>query len=422
MVVAFISQKKQQGFMMLSLMIGLLIMAVLAALAAGKWSSIAYEASAQATGKYMLTVRGAVNNALSRYNEALTLVNISAAPSGTYPVAPAWATFTGDSKILSIKDLKDSNLLAASFPDTPPLGRSIQIKLMRTPGICPGVGCEITAYVYTCWPIAKFRVKGAVDITSCPAEPASAQPDSNLIGKVIEAADGYGGSNSINGATVHGALFNFPAADLGLSAASIGHVAVVASLNSTMFNQFVRQGDSRQVYLGNQLEVAGKIISHTSILADTAYAIGASCDTEGATAQSNRQSLLMCKGGTWFELNNYTVMASRYAANGETIAPSVCPGSHLQPFSVASLQIADTTMTGTDIDVQASLAGTIKGTGSVSSAGSVSVSGTFTGSATSSTASKIRVAQSVEIISNVLKITPASASARALIIQGCRAI
>jgi len=415
------SRSNQKGFAMISLMISIMVMMALAALAAGAWSAAVYEASAQSTGKYLLTVRGAVVNALSRHHEALTLVDTSGAPAGTYPTAPAWAKFTGDKTSISVLDLKQSGFLPNDFPAYPPMGRSVMISLSRTPGICPGAGCEITAFVYTCWPISKQRVRSGIDTTTCQSTPANQNFDGNLVGKAVEATDGFGGSNTNNPAIVNGALFNFSAADIGLPAASPGHLVVAASLNSTMFNQFVRQGDSRNVYLNNQLEAQGNISSHKGFRAITSYDPGSSCDTNGATGLSTKETVVMCKSGTWFELTSQTVTVARYALNGEAVPAPSCPGQHLIPFTYATLQSADVTLKGTDIDVQGALTGTIRGTGQVSAAGSVSVSGTFTGSANSTAASTIHVAQTADVVNNVLQITPNGLKAKALIIQGCKA-
>ncbi|MBD8681262.1 MULTISPECIES: hypothetical protein [Pseudomonas] len=415
------SKSNQRGFAMISLMISIMVMMALAALAAGTWSAAVYEASAQSTGKYLLTVRGAVISALGRHHEALTLVDTSGAPSGTYPTTPAWAKFSTDKATISVLDLKNDGLLPKDFPNTPPLGRSIMISLSRTPGVCPGSGCEVTAFVYTCWPISKQRTRAAVDVTSCATPPANQNFDGNLVGKAIEAADGFGGSNSNNPAIVNGALFNFSSTDIGIPGGSPGHLVVAASLNSTMFNQFVRQGDSRNVYLNNQLETQGNISSHKGFRSITSYAPGSSCDTNGATGLSTKETVVMCKSGTWFELTSQTVTVARYALNGEAVPAPSCPGQHLIPFTYATLQSADVTLKGTDIDVQGALSGTIRGTGQVSSAGSVSVSGTFTGSANSTTASTIHVAQSADVVNNVLQITPNGLKAKALIIQGCKA-
>lgn len=416
------AKTKQQGFMLVSLMIGILVMLLLAVLGAGAYSNAVYEASAQSTGKYLVSVRGAVLNALATHQAVLTKVDTSTAPSGVYPTSPAWAKFTGDSTLLSVTDLKNSGFLPADFPDRPALGRSVRIFLSRNSASCPGTGCAVTAYVYTCWPLSKGRVSGTVDITTCPTPPSTLVFNGNLVGKAIEATDGFGGSNALNPARVNGALFNLASTDIGLSGSTAGHVVVAASLNATMFNQFVRQGDTRPVFINNQLEASGNLLTRSGFLAQTSVKPGSGCASNGATALSSNETLAMCKSGLWFELTSYAITSAKLAANGETVGTPGCPGPHLSPFTYVSLQGLDVTASGGNVDVQAALTGTIRGTGNVNASGTVSVSGTFTGTASSTSASQIRTAQIAEVINGVLNITPAGTQARALVLQGCRAI
>jgi type II secretory pathway pseudopilin PulG len=412
-------RKQQRGWAIVSVMVAMMITALLAIWASGKWSTMVYEAQAESTGRYMTQVRGAVLNALTKHLEAFTLVDTSGAPPGTYAPAPAWATFVGAATTISVADLKTSKFLTGGFPDLPPLGRSVHVNIQRS-GTCPGADCNVTAYVYTCWPISKGRLSGAVDNTTCPAVPANWQTDSNLVGAVLLAANGYGGTNSLVPATMRGPLFSVASTSLGIPAASAGHVALLASLDDNLFPQFVRQGDTRHIYLNDSLSVAKQLSTDQGLTINTAVAPGTPCTTAGAYATSNKGTMAQCIGGQWFELAGYTLMAAQTLANGAIVVDPVCPGANLVPFSFASLQNADVTMTGSDIAVTGIISGGITGTGNVSSSGSVSVSGSFNGSTTSTAASSIRVAQGASIVAGRVVITPATAGARALVLQGCR--
>lgn len=413
------SYKNQQGFTIMTVFVMLMIISILGIFAAKKLTTAVYESSAEATGKYLVWVRGATLNALSRHQDVFNLVDTSAAPAGMYPAAPAWATFAGDTATISITDLKTAGFLKSDFPDRPPLGHSVHIKFFRDPGACPGVECEVRAYVYTCWPITKARSPKTGDLVTCPP-PSAAEFDNGLLGTAIRATEGYGGSNGIVGSKIHGSLFSFPTTDLDLPDSSPGHLIVSASLNSTMFNQFVRQGDTRHIYLNNNLSVAGQISTDKGLLINTNAVVGSLCDTEGLYGTSDRGSFVMCTGGQWFELTNHVLMGTQILANGASVVPPVCPSPTMESFAYATLAKADVTMTGTDVKITGDMAGTVTGTGSVSKEGSVSVSGSYSGQIKSTPDSSIRVTQGVDIVSNTVVITPADPGARALVMQGCR--
>ncbi|MHB0818481.1 hypothetical protein ACYCFK_09395 [Stutzerimonas stutzeri] len=413
---------RQRGLALTSVLIAILITTVLAAIAAGQLAQRVNDAAATSTGAYLIHVRGAILDSLTRHHHAYTLIDTSTAPSGSYPPAPPWAGFAGTETTLSISDLKDADLLADDFPNTPPLGRSAHIQLVRT-GICPGSTCGVQAFVYTCWPISTARPTGALDHTICPSPPASLEHDAGLTGAVLLASNGFGATNSVDPALFKGTLFTIPAAALGLPANSPGHAVVIASLHNTLFNQFVRQGDTRHIFLNDRLTVDGIVQTNTGLLLNTDVNQVSSCETEGIYATSNNQTLAMCKGGQWVELINHVIVTTQTASHGQALPIPTCPGPNLEPFFAASLQQSDVTVTGDDISVHGTQTGSVSGSGAVNNSGSVAVSGTFSGSFQSSPGSTIRTGQQVSVSpSGIVSISPASPDARALVIGGCRVI
>lgn len=321
--------KKQRGFMLVQIAIGITILLFLATLGAQKYVSFVRDAAAESTGRYLFTVRTAVIRALSTYDAALTQVDTSTAPPGVYPVPPSWAVFSGNVQTLSVKDLKDANLLSSSFPDTPPAGRSAHVKILRT-GVCPGDTCKLDAYVYTCWPISDLRASGAVVNTTCPAAPAGTGFDANMVGAVVAATDGYGASNFFAPATMRGALFSVPMTSLGLPAKSPGHVAVLATLNDASNSQFVRQGDTRHIYLKNSLTVSKQVSAGEGLVMPTNSVVGGVCTGEGVYGTSTRGSPVLCTGGRWFELTNHILISTQTLPNGASIVPPSCPGASMK--------------------------------------------------------------------------------------------
>ncbi len=397
----------QRGFTLFEFLL-VLALGLIASSFAWHLKTAAFEESlARATAQYLLSVREGVVAALIRHEAAFSLTDVSSAPSGIYETPPSWAGFTGDSISISVKDLKDAQLLSATFPETPPLGRSVVIRFLREPGTCPGIGCQVEAFVYTCWPLAKPGVQTVVDPTTCPAAP-SARFSANLVGAAIEQTKGLGGSNAADPTLVVGTLINKTAVQLGIPAGSPGHLVVAASLNTTPFGQFLRQGEIRPAYLNTGLVLNNKVVPNST------------CGPEGMFASSAAGTLAQCKSGQWFELASYVVTSAQSLANGAQVVPPVCPGPAMEPFTYASIETLDVTMTGTDVNVRGSQNGTIVGSGSTNKNGTVSVSGTYTGTVVSTADSSIRVSQGVEVIAGKVVMSPANVNARAMVVQGCR--
>lgn len=399
--------QRQRGFTLIEFLFVLALGLILATYAWHSRTVAFQESQARATAQYLLSVREGVVAALIRHEAAFSLTDVSTAPAGTYEAAPSWARFTGESISISVKDLKDAKLLSSTFPDTPPVGRSVVIRFLRAPGTCPGIGCQVEAFVYTCWPMDKPGQLVATDITNCPA-PKTASFSANMLGAAIAETKGLGGSNASDSSVAFGALFQKTAIELGIPAGSPGHLVVAASLNTTPFGQFLRQGEIRPAYF------------NTGIVLNTKVVRDAICQPEGMFATSTAGILSQCQGGHWFEVASYVVTSMQSLPNGAAVPAPVCPGANMQAFSYASLEKTDVTMTGTDVHVRGNVNGTISGSGAVSQSGSVSVSGTYTGTVVSAPDSSIRVSQGVDVSSGSVVMTPANVNARALVVSGCR--
>lgn len=415
-----ISGKRQQGFILESLLVAILIIGALAYSQSRTLIMENNQALAEATGTYMMSVRGGVLKALTTYEAALGLVDTSKAPTGLYPTPPAWAVFTGDEQTVQVRDLKQAGMLSNDFPERMPLGRSVYIKLLRTPGLCPGVGCEVRAFVVSCWPITEPLPRTAFDSTTCPAAPSNLKFSEVLIHSVMTTLQGLGGENTRDATKVRGTLMTVSETLMGIPAGSGGHVVVAASLNATSFNQFVRQGDVRPIFLNNTLQVAGSISTDTGLLLNTKVESAQPCDREGMYSTSLLGNLAQCRGGQWFELTSYVVTSMQSLANGAPVPAPICPGGNATAFTYASLEKTDVTMTGTDVNVRGTQNGTINGSGAVSQSGVVSVSGTYAGTLQSTPDSTVRVSQGVDVSSGTVVMTPANPNARAMVVSGCR--
>lgn len=414
------SQYRQRGVLLPQLLILLLALSLLAYAESRDFMRKSNEALAVATGNYMLEVRGAVLKGLSTYEAVLAKVDTSKAPTGTYPTPPAWTQFTGDEQTVQVRDLKTSGLLPNDFPERMPLGRSAYVRLLRTPGICPGVGCEVRAFVVSCWPITAPLPRGAVDGTTCPPAPANLKADYHLVSTVMSSTQGFGGTNLRDANRVAGTLMRIDRDVLGIANATTGHLVVAASLNATSFNQFVRQGDVRKIYLNNTLDVAGSIATDTGLLLRTAVDKGTACTQDGLFATSLKNNLAQCRSGQWFELAPYIVTAMKTLANGAAVPTATCPTDGMEPFAVASLSTEDVTMTGDNVKVRGTVQGTSNMVGAVDRNGVINATGPVNGTVTSTPDSAVRVVQGVDVSSGTVQISDANPGARALVITGCR--
>lgn len=414
------SRIRQRGFLLPSLLLVVLFLGVLGVIESRRqlWST--YDTLAASTGAYMTTVRGAVIKGLGTYEAALGLADISKAPAGLYPTPPDWAVFTGEEQTVQVRDLKQSGLLPADFPERAPLGRSVYVKLLRPAGLCPGVGCEVRAFVVTCWPISTPLQRTAFDPTTCPVAPTNLEYSERLIGGVLASTNGFGGTNVRDATRLEGTLMNLAETTVGIPAGSAGHVVVAASLNATSFDQFVRQGDTRSIFLNNTLDVAGALTTDTGLVLNTQIEGGQPCDREGMYTTSLLGNLTQCRGGQWFELTRYVVTSMQSLAEGAPVPAPICPGGNAAAFTYASLEKTDVTMTGPDVNVRGTQNGTINGSGAVSKSGAVSVSGTYTGTLQSTPDSTVRVSQGVDVSSGTVVMTPANPNARAMVVSGCR--
>lgn len=391
---------KQRGFVMLEIMAGLAIMIGIAMWAAYQSTQEVKETIAEATGRYMLNVRGAVLDLLSEQNAFLTGVDTSAFPAGTVAPAPAWLA-SAPTQTITVQQLKmlradgSPGYLNTGFPELTQFGGEVRVRIDRA-GTCPGASCRLDALVYS----------------------TVAEEDVRQISKAVQAADGYGGySWRSEPDRIRGALFNLPNPQGSVA----GILGVVASLDTTMFNQFVRQADTRHIYLNNQLTVAGQVTTSTGYAYDTNVSSGDVCAVEGLYAESARKSLAVCLGGTWMELTQYVVTGVAYdLRSGDAFLMPSCPSPRMEAFAKASLQGLDVTMTGTDVDVRGTLGGDIHGTGTVSKSGSVTVDGNFSGTLQSSPNSSVHVQQAVTVNGSQVSITAPGPNAKAMVVYGCR--
>lgn len=400
--------RRARGLVLLEIVIGMALLTMASGWLAARYVAALDDAAAMATGRYLLTVRGAVQALTSEHFGQLTGVPVAAGAADEVPL-PAWLV-AGPVVDVAASLLREprapgqAGFLAAGFPANPPLGGEARIRIAQV-GTCPGADCRLESLVYTRDPIRT---------------PGQTGYDASLLGQVMLATEGYGGNaREPEPGRLRGPLFDQP----NPQGAVPGIAAVTASLEATLFNQFVRQGDTRPVWLRNTLSVAGEVQTEAGLVLATAVVPGSACAVERAYASSAHHTLAVCRGGLWFELTRYVVTWRAAAlADGAQIPAPACPVG-ASAFVQVALRDVDVDMRGADVQVRGALNGTVTGTGAVSSTGAVSVAGQVQGTLSSTPDSYVRVRQHAQALGSgpwTVRIEGAQSGARASAVVGCQ--
>jgi len=409
----------QHGFALAGLMIAIAIMTLLAVLGANQIRQQLDDSAAEATGRYLLRLRGALINLQIKHEAWLHAIDVATAPPGTYPTPPPWSWQASDNaQVLrgTVQDLIDDRLLPDDMPRFTPLGEHARFVLVRQ-GTCPGADCQVQAFAYTCHPISRQASSRSAACSTPTGMRTQVAPA--LLGKVMFATDGYGGHDITPQQRVRGKLFEARRTWFAFSSQT-GHAVVTASLDTTPFAQFLRQGDTRPVVLRNQLSVDGLIQTNTGLLFTQTVADGAPCQPEGMMG-STGITLAVCLNGQWAALSNHLVAGViQNLSHDAYVPPPVCPAPTM-PWRHVAITATDVTVSGGDLDVQGTTSGGLEGSGWVNVAGNVAISGSFSGAFQADPGSSVRVHQSVRLSADHrIVFHPPGQRARAAVIQGCR--
>ena len=222
---------RQRGFTLIELAIAASVLTVITVISAGKLMQEINDAAAVATGTYLLTIKGAMDGYLIKHYEPLSGQSGTAVPEVAAGFSP------------TLIELRRLGFLQSGFPDRTPFNQGTAIRIERS-GECPGTQCRLDALIYTTTPLQL---------------PGSIEPDGDLISNAVMSSGGYGGASYAAAATaIRGTSFS-TTNPLG---AVPGVVGVMASLDTTLFNQFVRLRDRRDPDLQGNLTVKGTVDVH----------------------------------------------------------------------------------------------------------------------------------------------------------------
>lgn len=324
------ARRLQAGLTLIELSIVASILTVMTVIAAGKLMQEINDAAAQATGTYLLTIKGAMDAFLVKNYEQL--VHAEPISEVLDPLAP------------TLSELRGAGFLNGGFPERTPFNQAVAIRIERS-GTCPGSACRLDALVHTITPLQTA---------------GSSEPNSDLVAQVVLSSAGFGGAAYMGDpGHIRGATYTVD----NPMGATTGIVAVVASLDTTQFHQFVRIRDSRNPDLQGELSVQGNVQLHGTLAMRNATGIACvSADGSGlltlrcAGALNAKTGLFTADDGSVVQINPATgVVASQriYAAQGlATSRASVFDGSDLHPtIRVASGQMLLATSNGLALTV-----------------------------------------------------------------------
>lgn len=282
-----------RGFAMFELVLAIALSGMVATWAASVWMRHVDDALAQATGAWMLTVHGAMNQMLRRQSDFMSGMTVDLSGAAQY----------ADLYQPTIAELVSAGHLPKGFAHTPPIPYLVSIVVSAPEGDCEKMGCRIEALTYA----------------SPPPTQRSQASDITRIGKILTALQGAGGSvHPLRADRITGPNLDIPnfheKQRLPLPA---GSVVTKSFYDSSKFGHLVRREDRRDTRLDGQLNVKKGIVAesdiHTSGGMQSSGRISAGeflhlqglaiahqpCQADGLVARNAESELLTCHDGRW---------------------------------------------------------------------------------------------------------------------------
>jgi hypothetical protein len=278
---------KQFGFSLFEMIVVTALTSLIGVWSATTWVQQSEDAASEAMGRWLITVKESVDQMLVRQADFLTGLSLKGSGSGDYQ--NIWRP--------SLRELSGAGHLSKGFSLRAPLGYDVSIRVLKPQGLCLTQGCKLEA------------------LTIATPHQAQGHQASTMtrIGKILASFKGQGASvtqlspERVRGPTVD--LPNPPESDM--SQLPIGSIVMQSFFDSSAQALFLRQGDLRDVQLGANLNVtgrlsvggelsaAGRIASSEHLQLAAVAQQGTACEGEGLIAQSSTKGLLVCQAGIW---------------------------------------------------------------------------------------------------------------------------
>lgn len=288
----------QRGYLMFELALVLAVACLAAVWGADGWRRQVDAAAGNASGAWLLEIRGALAGMMARHRDDL----MQGRPALDAQGGPAYA----DAHAPRLDELIRHGHLPAGFPLVSSGGLRIAIRILRD-AACPGQGCRLDALAYSVAPA------GAWSAGAGSAYPGTIGADPAAVAAILAATGGYGGH--VDGQApdfVRGPNFRFPnplAPDIPRLA--VGTVAVWAGLDLAATWPYLRLRDHRNpdfqgdvaaagsIHAAGSMHAAGRLSTDGHLLIGARARVGDACAPDGLMARTDDGGPLSCVGGRW---------------------------------------------------------------------------------------------------------------------------
>ena len=302
---------KQGGFSLFEMIVATALASFIGVWSATAWVQQSEDAASEAMGRWLMTIKDSVDQMLVRQSDLLTGMSVPGPASEHYQ--NVWRP--------TLSELVRAGHLSKGFSLRAPLGYELSINVLRPTGLCLTLGCKLEALTIATPHISQRQQAGTM----------------TRLGKIMASFGGHGASvTQLSPERVRGPMVDLPnPPESEMPLLPIGSIVLHSFFDSSAQASFLRQGERRNVELGADLKVAGRLTTAGAIdsagnittrggisagggftAAGPIYASGrvssseylqlggvasqgASCDAEGLIAQSSSKGLLVCQSGIW---------------------------------------------------------------------------------------------------------------------------
>lgn len=272
---------KQEGYLLLELVLVMLIAGLLAAWGAQALVNRLNDAQAQSAAVWMEAVHKAVEVYVRRHGP-----DIQAAVDVNLLSIPGFA----DWRAPTLSELAQAGLLSQGFPETTRLTGAARVAVWRR-GPCPGDDCAVEALVHGERPLH---------------DESRGLPDEAMIAQWLLAAQGRGAAvHPSDPGRMRGAAFSFSSTLPGGRVLPAGSVGMAVTAEHLALWSYLRVRDERDPDLQGPLSVQGEVNSQSDIALAGQLVLGAQgadgegCGPDGAVAHDVAGGLLVCRHGRW---------------------------------------------------------------------------------------------------------------------------